>query len=102
MAAISPPSTTIKYIDAIIADIYWGRDQDKRKYHWASLDTMSLPYTEGGVGIRRLSDICTSIQHKQWWNSRSKVTLWSQFLKSKYCQRAHPVSKEVDTGQSLM
>jgi len=46
MAAISPPSTTIKYIEAIIADFYWGRDQDKKKYHWASLDTMSLPYTE--------------------------------------------------------
>ncbi|WMV50078.1 hypothetical protein MTR67_043463 [Solanum verrucosum] len=102
MAAISPPNTTMKYIDAIIADFYWGRDQDKRKYHWASLDTMSLPYTEGRVGIRRLSDICTSLQYEQWWNFRSKVTLWSQFLKSNFCQRAHPVAKKVDIGQSLM
>ncbi|WMV30207.1 hypothetical protein MTR67_023592 [Solanum verrucosum] len=94
MAALSPPSTTIKYIKTIIADIYWGMDQNKRKYHWASLDTMSLPYTEGGVGIRRLSDICTSLQYKQWWNFRSKVSLWSQFLKAKYCQRAHPVAKK--------
>jgi len=102
MAALSPPSTTIKYIETIIADFYWGRDQDKRKYHWASLDTMSLPYTEGGVGIRRLSDICTSLQYKQWWNFRSKVSLWSQFLKAKYCPRAHPVAKKVDRGDSLM
>ncbi|KAH0775105.1 hypothetical protein KY290_012242 [Solanum tuberosum] len=79
-----------------------GRDQNKRKYHWASLDTMSLPYTEGGVGIRRLADICTSLQYKQWWNFRSKVSLWSQFLKAKCCQRAHSVAKKVDTGDSLM
>ncbi|WMV13572.1 hypothetical protein MTR67_006957 [Solanum verrucosum] len=102
MAAISPPNTTIKYIETIIADFFWGRDQDKRKYHWASLDTMSFPCTEGGLGLRRLSDICISLQYKQWWTFRPKVSLWSQFLKSKYCQRAHPVAKKVDTGQYLM
>ncbi|KAH0655402.1 hypothetical protein KY285_030284 [Solanum tuberosum] len=102
MAILSPPSTTIKYIETIIADFYWGRNRNKRKYHWASLDTMSLPYTEGGVGIRRLSDICTCLQYKQWWNFRSKVSLWSQFLKDKYCQRAHPVAKKFDRADSLM
>ncbi|WMV32723.1 hypothetical protein MTR67_026108 [Solanum verrucosum] len=53
MAAISPPNTTIKYIETIIADFFRGRDQDKRKYHWTSLDTMSFPCTEGGLGLRR-------------------------------------------------
>ncbi|KAK4707107.1 hypothetical protein R3W88_033321 [Solanum pinnatisectum] len=33
MFAISPPNTTIKYIESIIADFFWGRDQGKRKYH---------------------------------------------------------------------
>ncbi|KAK6780086.1 hypothetical protein RDI58_022270 [Solanum bulbocastanum] len=72
MAAISPPSTTIKYIETIIADFFWGREQDKRKYHWASLETMCLPYADGGVGIRRLIDIFTSLQYKLWWNFRIK------------------------------
>ncbi|WMV45636.1 hypothetical protein MTR67_039021 [Solanum verrucosum] len=73
MVAVSPPSTTIKYIESIIADFFWGREQDKRKkYHWASLEIMSLPCAEGGVGIRRLTDICTSLQYKQWWNFRVK------------------------------
>ncbi|KAH0697937.1 hypothetical protein KY289_015419 [Solanum tuberosum] len=79
-----------------------GRDQDKRKYHWASLETMRLPCAKGGVGIRRLTDICTSLQYKQWWNFRAKSSLWGQFLKSKYCQRANPVAKKVDAGQSLV
>lgn len=63
---------------------------------------MSFPYTEGGVGIRRLPDICTSLQYTQWWNLTSRVSLWSQFLKAKYCQRAHLVEKMVHTGDSLM
>ncbi|KAG5609439.1 hypothetical protein H5410_020720 [Solanum commersonii] len=61
MAVISPPSTTIKYIEAIIADFFWGKDLDKRKYHWASLGTMCLPCAEGGLGIKRLPNICTSL-----------------------------------------
>ncbi|KAK6782011.1 hypothetical protein RDI58_019807 [Solanum bulbocastanum] len=72
MAAVAPPSTTIKYIESIIAEFFWGRDQDRRKYHWASLDTMCLPYEEGGMGIKRLTDICTALQYKQWWNFRAK------------------------------
>ncbi|WMV30192.1 hypothetical protein MTR67_023577 [Solanum verrucosum] len=65
MTAISPPNTTIKYIEAIIGGFFWGRDQDKRKYHWASLEIMSLPCPEGGVGMRRLTDICTPLPYKQ-------------------------------------
>lgn len=102
MAAVSPPSTTIKHIEFIIADFFWGRDQDKRKYHWASLETMSLPCAEGGVGIRRLIDICTSLHYKQWWTFRAKSSLWAQFLKSKYCQRANPVARKLANSQSLV
>ncbi|WMV32844.1 hypothetical protein MTR67_026229 [Solanum verrucosum] len=60
-AAISPPNTTIKYVESIITHFFWGMDQDKRKYHWASMETMSLPYDKGGVGLRKLTDICTSL-----------------------------------------
>ncbi|KAK6786405.1 hypothetical protein RDI58_014930 [Solanum bulbocastanum] len=33
MVAVSPPNTTIKYIESIIIDFFWGREQDRRKYH---------------------------------------------------------------------
>ncbi|KAK4706536.1 hypothetical protein R3W88_033903 [Solanum pinnatisectum] len=102
MAAISPPKTTIKYIESIITEFFWGREQDRRRYHWASLETMSLSYVEGGVGIRRLTDICTALQYKQWWNFRAKSSLWGQFLKAKYCQRANPIAKKVHTSESLV
>ncbi|KAG5570445.1 hypothetical protein H5410_060211 [Solanum commersonii] len=103
MATVSPPNTTIKYIESFIANFFWGRDNDKRKYHWASLETMSLPCEEGGVGLKRLTDICTALQFKQWWVFRSKSSLWGNFLKAKYChQRENPVAKKLHTGQSLV
>ncbi|KAG5606071.1 hypothetical protein H5410_027563 [Solanum commersonii] len=102
MAAISPPKTTIKYLKNITADFFWGMDKEKKKYHWASWETLSYPCDEGGIGVRLLSDICTSFQYKQWWIFRTKNSLWGQFLKAKYCQRANPVAKKWDTGQSLV
>ncbi|XP_049386038.1 uncharacterized protein LOC125850211 [Solanum stenotomum] len=93
MAAISPPKTTLHYIKRLTADLFWGREKDKKKYHWASWENITFPYDEGGLGVRHLNDICNSLQYKQWWNFRSTNSLWGQFLKAKYCQRANPVVK---------
>ncbi|KAH0729968.1 hypothetical protein KY289_001156 [Solanum tuberosum] len=102
MAAISPPKTTINYIKRITADFFWGWEKERKKYHWASWETLSLPCDEGGIGVRQLEDVCTSLQYKQWWIFRTKNSLWGQFLKAKYCQKANPVAKNLDTGQSLV
>ena len=102
LAAISPPKTTINHIKKLMADFFWGIDKEGKKYHWASWDTMAYPTNEGGIGVRLLDDICKAFQYKHWWDFRTKNSLWSNFLKSKYCQRAHPVAKKYNTGDSLM
>ena len=60
--AISPPKTTSKYIKNVIADLFWGNEKDKKKYHWASWETLGYPTDEGGIGIKLLEDICMSFQ----------------------------------------
>ncbi|WMV07509.1 hypothetical protein MTR67_000894 [Solanum verrucosum] len=50
MAAISPPKTTIKYLKNITADFFWGMDKERKKYHWASWETLSYPCDDGGIG----------------------------------------------------
>ncbi|WMV30173.1 hypothetical protein MTR67_023558 [Solanum verrucosum] len=102
MASISPPKTTINYIKRITSYFFWGWDKEKKKYHWASWETLSFPYEEGGIGVRKLEDICTAMQFKQWWTFRTKKSLWSQFLRAKYYQRANPIAKKWDTGKSLI
>ncbi|KAG5586741.1 hypothetical protein H5410_047175 [Solanum commersonii] len=57
--------------------------------------------TEGGIGMKNLGDMCLSLHYKQWWNFRSKKSLWGNFLKAKYCQRANFVIKKWNSGQSL-
>ncbi|XP_060200890.1 uncharacterized protein LOC132629180 [Lycium barbarum] len=102
LSAISPPTTTMKQIQSLVSDFFWGWKADKRKYHWASWESLIFPYNEGGIGMRLISDICKAMQFKQWWVFRSKHSLWGDFLKAKYYQRANPISKKWDTGQSLV
>ena len=102
LAAISPPKTTLKCIKKVIADFFWGTDKDRKKYHWSSWENLAYPFNEGGIGVRQLEDVCTAFQYKQWWEFRTKKSLWSQFLKAKYCQRANPVAKKYDSGDSIV
>ncbi|WMV32834.1 hypothetical protein MTR67_026219 [Solanum verrucosum] len=102
MASISHPKTTLNYIKRVTADFFWGWDKEKKKYHWASWETLSYPYEKGGIGVRKLEDTCKALQIKQWWNFRTKNFLWSQFLRAKYCQRSNPIAKKWDVGQSLV
>ncbi|XP_055826390.1 uncharacterized protein LOC129894767 [Solanum dulcamara] len=50
LSAIIPTVTTLKQIKVLMADFFWGWDKEKRKYHWASWETLSYPVEEGGIG----------------------------------------------------
>lgn len=90
---ISPPKTSLKQIQRLTTDFFWGWKNDRKKYHWSSWKNLSFPYDEGGIAMRQISDVCIALQFKQWLVFRSKNTLWGDFLRAKYCQRANPIKK---------
>ncbi|XP_055824413.1 uncharacterized protein LOC129892924 [Solanum dulcamara] len=57
LSAISPTKTTINQIKRLIANFFWGWDTERRKYHYASWDTLSYPYKEGVIGVKKLEDV---------------------------------------------
>lgn len=60
------PKTTLKYIKGVIFDFFRGWDQNRKKYHWASWETLGYPLDEGdGIGVRNLNDVCIAFQYKQ-------------------------------------
>lgn len=65
------------------------------------LENLSYPIEEGGIGTLHLTGVCIALQFKQWWVFRTKETLGGDFLRAKYCQRAHPVIKKWHTSKSL-
>lgn len=83
-----------------LSNFFWGQNEGKNKHHWSSWGNMSYPYSEGGVGFKRLQDICSSFEAKRWWRFRSEDNLWTEFLLAKYCPRSNPISKVQNTKDS--
>ncbi|OIT36737.1 putative ribonuclease h protein [Nicotiana attenuata] len=100
LSAISPPKIVQKQIEKIAANFFWGMDNNRSKYHWASWHKLCFPVKEGSLGFRTIADTCKSMELKQWWNFRTAQSLWSSFLRAKYCQRSNPISKKWVSGQS--
>ncbi|XP_059285601.1 uncharacterized protein LOC132039072 [Lycium ferocissimum] len=100
MVAISPPKTMLSQLEKYFSIFFWGQADNKNKYHWSSWIKMCYPIGEGGVGFKSLEDICLTFSAKRWWRFRGEDNLWSIFLKSKYCQRKHPVERKIQSGQS--
>ncbi|VFR00829.1 unnamed protein product [Cuscuta campestris] len=38
--------------------------------------------------------LAKSCSAKLWWNFRTQDTIWTAFMRAKYCSRVHPVSKQ--------
>ncbi|XP_019258156.1 PREDICTED: uncharacterized protein LOC109236426 [Nicotiana attenuata] len=43
-------SISSKVIVKLVANFFWGMDQNKNKYHWASWKKLAIPQDEGGIG----------------------------------------------------
>ncbi|XP_031114556.1 uncharacterized protein LOC116018726 isoform X2 [Ipomoea triloba] len=98
--AIGPPKTVIKKIEKLLADFFWGTIDGKAKYHWSSWSNLAKPIKEGGVGLTSLSEVIEAVGMKLWWHFRAHKSLWGDFLRAKYCKRAHPVCKSWQYGDS--
>lgn len=57
LSVVSPPKTVIKKIEKLAANFFWGMDQNKNKYHWASWQKLAYPQEEGGIGFRAIEDV---------------------------------------------
>ncbi|KAI3473656.1 hypothetical protein Pfo_031430, partial [Paulownia fortunei] len=54
---LQPPKAVLHTIEQIMEKKFWGSYGEHRRLHWASWDTICYPIEEGGLGIRKLSDV---------------------------------------------
>ncbi|XP_075095510.1 uncharacterized protein LOC142173761 [Nicotiana tabacum] len=100
MAAMAPPKTIIKQIEMYLSNYLWGEKEGKKSYHWCSWDNMSFSLEEGGVGFKKLQDICNSFAVKRWWRFIIEDNLWTKISHAKYCPRSNPLSKVTNSKDS--
>ncbi|VFQ84566.1 unnamed protein product [Cuscuta campestris] len=94
LAAHFPPKAVIREMESIMARFFWSSLGGTRRYHWGSWKTLARHTREGGVGFLDFMTLAKSCSAKLRWNFRTQDTIWTAFMRAKYCSRVHPVSKQ--------
>lgn len=63
-SVVCPPKTTLRQIQRLIIDFFWGWKNGRKKYYWSSWQNLSYPYDEGSIGVKQMADVATSFQYK--------------------------------------
>ncbi|XP_060201962.1 uncharacterized protein LOC132630398 [Lycium barbarum] len=94
LAAMKPPKGTFEQLEGALNSFLWNDNGTKRKYHWSKWESMCLLNEEGGVGFRCLRDVSEAFIAKQWWNLRTKESMWKKYMMAKYCSRVNSIIKK--------
>lgn len=79
------PKVCLREIEKIQRSFIWGDSNEGRRLHMIKWDTLTLPKVNGGLGLRRLTDMNKACIMKLAWNLKAERNkLWSQVLIGKY------------------
>lgn len=84
LAVLKPSEGVLKSIEKSFAIFFWGETGGKSKKSWISWSKISKPISEGGLGIKSLSDVMKSLHAKMAWTVISSNSLFSLFMRAKY------------------
>jgi hypothetical protein len=74
----------------IIRQFWWGEDEDKRKVHWASWDTLIKPKQQGGMGFRDSTLFNQGLLARQAWRLiQNPQSLAARLMKAIYYPRGN-------------
>ncbi|KZV49641.1 hypothetical protein F511_08962 [Dorcoceras hygrometricum] len=89
---LEPPGTILHKLEMICAKFFWGAKDREKKIHWIAWQQICHPKSEGGLDIRHLKASLSSFSIKMWVRFRSTDSLWSTFLRRKYCSSSPPAA----------
>ncbi|GLU11404.1 hypothetical protein SLE2022_281540 [Rubroshorea leprosula] len=93
MQSFMLPASTLSQLDKITRDFLWGSDLLKRKIHMVAWDTVTLPKSLGGLGLKSAKEANLVAMAKLNWRLFSeRDKLWCQIIASKYGIGTQPSS----------
>ena len=97
-----PPNGVIHNIHRILRNFLWGSAKCMTRRHWLSWTRLCQPKKVGGLVIRSLFTTVQSFSCKLWWRFRMGGSLWSDFMRVRYCNTSHPNQVQPMSGRRLL
>lgn len=89
LSVIKPPNKLIHHLEKTMAAFLWNSKERHRK-HWISWSIICRPMTEGGLGIRSLSQVMTALHAKRCWSIIKGDSVWAHYMVRKYGDPTEP------------
>ncbi|XP_012845740.1 PREDICTED: uncharacterized protein LOC105965715 [Erythranthe guttata] len=86
---IQPPQYIIQQIEQCMARFLWGSYGNQRRPHWVAWEMIFRPVGEGGLGLRRLTDVIDTFTYKLWFRFRAQDSLWAYWSGHVYFWHDH-------------
>ncbi|KAL9669607.1 hypothetical protein QQ045_007154 [Rhodiola kirilowii] len=88
LSILPVPNVVIKSIERLMRNFLWDRGNSSR-HHWIKWETICTPKDEGGLGIRKLSDVKKCLLNKLAWRFLQNQSIWAQFARDKYLHSSY-------------
>ncbi|CAL1410909.1 unnamed protein product [Linum trigynum] len=103
MSIFSIPMATVKEIQSLITNFWWGQQQEEKKTHWLRWEELSRPKKQGGLGFRDLKCFNIALLGKQLWRIiKEPQSLAARVLKAKYFPTRDVLEAEKGRNPSLV
>ena len=81
------PKTTSDRLDKQRRSFFWQGGGQKKKYHLVRWDVINKSKKQGGLGVKNIQKMNTSLLCKWWWKLEYEEGMWLSIVKKKYLQR---------------
>ncbi|XP_058776799.1 uncharacterized protein LOC131651145 [Vicia villosa] len=85
MSFYKVPSRVVKNFTSIQNKFLWGGVEEKRKIHWVKWSDVTLPFEDGGLGVKNINLFNFALLCKWRWRIlEGSNSLWYKVLKSRF------------------
>ncbi|KAL9661558.1 hypothetical protein QQ045_026382 [Rhodiola kirilowii] len=83
LSILPVPKVVLNGIERLMRNFIWDRGSTSR-HHWINWDSICKPKDEGGLGIRKLTEVKDCLLHKLAWRFLLNNSIWAKYARSKY------------------
>ncbi|KAF9600849.1 hypothetical protein IFM89_013084 [Coptis chinensis] len=92
ISSLVVPEVVLQRLERIFVEFLLGESGRKNKRKWVAWDSLVVPTSEGGLGLRSLDDVKKAFFMKKAWNVLTKNSIRAKYFREKYFIGNFPLS----------